>query len=85
MRHAAVLWSLITLAGLAAGAAWPGEPAGYEEEGEEEGMEMGPPPPGYWRILGDAVRGWKPADMHSHSLLARLCDRAIASLSIAAS
>src|SRR6185436_14692123 len=36
-----------------------------ERGGEREGeMEMGPPPPGYWRIVGDAVPGWQPRDMH---------------------
>jgi photosystem II stability/assembly factor-like uncharacterized protein len=63
MRHSALLWTLIALAGCAA--AWPrsGVPR-VEVEGEEEGMEMGPPPPGYWRIVGDGVPGWRPEDMH---------------------
>jgi photosystem II stability/assembly factor-like uncharacterized protein len=33
-------------------------------EREEEEREFGPPPPGYIRILGDAVPGWSPTDMH---------------------
>lgn len=26
--------------------------------------KFGPPPPGYWRITGGSVPGWRPADMH---------------------
>ncbi|MCC6675675.1 MAG: hypothetical protein IT436_00900 [Phycisphaerales bacterium] len=44
----------------------PGDPepkADRGEEKEEDGSprrEMGPPPPGYWRIVGDEVPDWKP-------------------------
>ena len=36
----------------------------HEEHDENEAMEMGPPPPEYWRILAEAVPNWKPEDMH---------------------
>jgi len=26
--------------------------------------DMGPPPPGYWKIVGGSVPGWRPQDMH---------------------
>ena len=49
---------LIALALLAGCASNPSRSEAEREEDEE--MEMGPPPPGYWRILGDAVPGWTP-------------------------
>lgn len=38
--------------------------AEQEEEEEGEHREMGPPPPGYWRILGNEVPNWTPEMMH---------------------
>jgi len=40
--------------------------AGTERSGLEFGernRDLGPPPPGYWKIQGDGVPGWKPEDM----------------------
>ena len=34
------------------------------------GMRMGPPPPGYIRIRGESVPGWKPSDMVGGSVAA---------------
>lgn len=34
-----------------------------EQNGSNRRMKMGPPPPGYIRITGEPVPGWKPADM----------------------
>ncbi|UCD75323.1 MAG: hypothetical protein JSV91_00090 [Phycisphaerales bacterium] len=39
-------------------AAAPGRPAGRLSS------DMGPPPPGYWKIVGGSVPGWRPEDMH---------------------
>ncbi len=61
---------LVLLAGCASSSSIPGDFTESEREELEQGrekegeMEMGPPPPGYWRIVGDAVPGWQPRDMH---------------------
>ena len=54
----------VSLAGCAAdsgrsGALQHPEAPEAREEGERE---MGPPPPGYWRITGDPVPGWTPEE-----------------------
>ena len=63
MTRITITLALATLAGCAASSSRLAEL--QERRGEEREMEMGPPPPGYWRIRGDAVPGWKPEDMHA--------------------
>lgn len=31
----------------------------------ERNRDLGPPPPGYWKIQGDGVPGWRPEDMQA--------------------
>jgi photosystem II stability/assembly factor-like uncharacterized protein len=36
-------------------------------KGRKNVIRFGPPPPGYWRITGDAVPGWRPEHMQNPS------------------